>query len=256
VKRPRFKSALAIVLGTAIVAAVSGCDAKENADLANGREIFKAQCGTCHALKEAGTTANIGPDLDSAFAASRAAGMDQDTIEGVVTAQIAEPRETDEDNPTYMPPKIVEGQEADDVAAYVASVAGVPGIEPPVAPGGPGGQVFANNGCTACHTLGVSQSVGNVGPNLDDELPGQSPEMIRQSIVDPNAEIVPGFAAGIMPQTYGDTIPADELDTLVNYLSTCAGIGTSADGGDTEQQFEDDGSCAGAAAPSGGGKKK
>ena len=251
-KRPRLKSALAVVLGTVAVAAISGCDAKENADLANGRELFKSDCGVCHALKEAGTTATIGPDLDAAFAASRASGMDQDTIEGVVQDQIAEPRETDEDDPTYMPAKIVEGQDAEDVAAYVASVAGVPGIEPPVAPGGPGGQIFANNGCTACHTLGTSQSVGNVGPNLDDELPGQTPDEILDSIVDPNANIVPGFSANIMPATYGDSITPEDLDILVNYLSTCAGIGTSGDDGDEEQQFEEDGSCTGAAADGGG----
>lgn len=237
-KRPRPKLALAIALGSMIVAAVSGCDAKENADVANGRELFKSDCGTCHALKEAGTTATTGPDLDAAFAASRAVGMDQDTIEGVVTAQIAEPRATDPSDPTYMPAKIVEGQDADDVAAYVASVAGVPGIEPPEAPGGPGGQVFANNGCTACHTLATSGSVANVGPDLDKELPGQSLKEVHESIVDPDAVITPGFSAGIMPTSFGNSIPAADLDKLVNYLSTCAGIGGS-------PKFENDGSCAG-----------
>lgn len=238
-KRSRIKLALAIVLGTVAVAAVSGCDANENADLANGRELFKSDCGTCHALKEAGTTATTGPDLDAAFAASRAAGMDSDTVEGVVTAQIAEPRETEPSEPTYMPAGIVEGQDADDVAAYVASVAGVPGIEPPEAPGGPGGQVFANNGCTACHTLATSQSVANVGPDLDKELPGQSTEEIHESIVDPDAKITSGFNAGIMPTTFGTSIPAPDLDKLVNYLTTCAGVSGT-------PKFEADGSCAGA----------
>ncbi len=236
---PRLKSALAIVLGTIVVAAVSGCDANENADLANGRELFKSDCGTCHALKEAGTTATTGPDLDAAFAASRAVGMDNDTFEGIVAAQIAEPRETDPSDPTYMPPGIVEGQDADDVAAYVASVAGVPGIEPPEAPGGPGGQVFANNGCAACHTMATSQSVGNVGPDFDKELPGQTPEEIHKSIVDPDADITQGFSAGIMPTTYGTSIPAPDLEKLVNYLATCAGVSG-------QPKFEADGSCAGA----------
>lgn len=251
-RRPRLKPAIAILLGTVIVAAVSGCDAKENADLANGRLLFKSDCGTCHALKEAGTTATIGPDLDASFAASRAAGMDQDTIEGVVTDQIAEPRVTDPSDPTYMPPKILEGQDADDVAAYVASVAGVPGIESAEAPGGPGGQVFANNGCGACHTLAASASVGTVGPNLDEELPGQSATTIEESIVDPAKEITSGFSAGVMPDTYGDSIPAADLEKLVNYLTTCAGIGGSS-GEIDPSQFAEDGSCSGS---SGGGNKK
>ena len=249
--RPRIKAGLVALVGTAAIALLSGCDAKENADLANGRELFNAGCARCHALKEAGATAQIGPDLDAAFAAARASGQDQDTIEGVVSAQIAEPRATDETNPTYMPADIFEGQEAEDVSAYVGNVAGVPGIAPPVAPGGPGGQIFATNGCAACHTLGVAQSAGNVGPNLDNDLPGQSPDMIRQSIVDPEAMIVEGFGAGIMPATYGDSIPPEDLDTLVNFLATCAGVGTSANG--DEPAYQDDGSCPGGGSASGGG---
>ncbi len=245
------------MLGTALIALLSGCDARENADTEKGRDLFISSCGTCHALKAANTTSTIGPDLDSAFAAARAAGMDQDTIEGVVSAQIGEPRVTDEQDPTYMPPDILEGQEAEDVAAYVAAVAGVPGIEAPLAPGGPGGQVFDTAGCAACHTLGVSESTGNVGPNLDNDLPGQSADMIRQSIVDPNAEIVDGFQAGIMPEDYEQSIPPEDLDKLVNYLFTCAGIGTSAEdgAGSEDQQFEDDGSCVGATNSGGGGSQ-
>jgi ubiquinol-cytochrome c reductase cytochrome c subunit len=254
VNRSRLKSILAIVLGTAIIAVISGCDAKENADTEKGRDLFIANCGTCHALKEAGSTSTVGPDLDASFAAARAAGMDQDTFEGVVSAQIEQPRfNTDEQDPTYMPAKILEGQEAEDVAAYVASVAGVPGIEPLLAAGGPGGQIFANNGCGACHTLGVSESTGNVGPNLDEELPGQSPDMIRESIIAPGVEIVDGFD-NVMPENYEDSIPPADLDKLVNYLATCAGIGSSADGGSEEQEFEEDGSCAGVS-PAGGGSK-
>jgi cytochrome c oxidase subunit 2 len=226
------------LLGTALLAAFSGCDAKENADVAQGRELFISNCGTCHALKEAATTAAVGPNLDAAFAGARDAGMDNDTIEGVVTAQIAEPRETDPDNPSYMPPKLLEGQEADDVAAYVASVAGVPGIQAPTAPGGPGGQIFADNGCGACHTLAAAQSNGNVGPNLDDEIAGDPPSFIQESIVDPSAEIAPGFSDGIMPQNYESSIDPKDLQTLVNFLSTCAGAKV-----DANTKYASDGSC-------------
>ncbi|MBA2523978.1 MAG: c-type cytochrome [Solirubrobacterales bacterium] len=209
--------------------ALSGCDLNENADLENGRALFVTSCGTCHTLKEAATSATIGPNLDSAFAAARDSGMDQDTIEGVVTAQIENPRPTDPSDPSYMPAAILEGTEADDVATYVASVAGVPGIEAPTAPGGPGGQIFADNGCGACHTLAAAQSAGNVGPNLDNELPGQSEDMIRQSIVDPSAVIVQGFNDGIMPANYEQSIDTKDLDLLVKFLASSAGKGSSAD---------------------------
>ena len=85
------------------------------------------------ALAGAGTNGAVGPNLDNAFAAARESGMDQDTIEGVVTNQISNPRPASpEDTEVYMPAELVTGEDADAVAAYVASVVGVPGIEPPV----------------------------------------------------------------------------------------------------------------------------
>ena len=222
-KRLRVKTAGLLTLGIALVAMASGCDLNENADVANGRQLFIEKCGGCHYLKEAGTTGTAGPDLDAAFAASRDAGMDEDTIEGVVLDQIQHPRETDPDDPSYMPPDLVTGSDAEDVATYVASVAGVPGIEPPQVPGGPGGQVFANNGCGACHALAIAGTSGATGPNLDDELPGQSKAQIEESIVDPNAEIVQGFQAGVMHETYGQTLTSKELKDLVDFLHENAG---------------------------------
>jgi mono/diheme cytochrome c family protein len=149
--------------------------------------------------------------------------MDQDTIEGVVLDQIEHPRETDPSSPDYMPPMLVEGQDAKDVATYVGEVAGVPGIEPPTAPGGPGGQVFANNGCGSCHTFAAAQSAGTVGPDLDEGLQGQSVKEIEQSIVDPNAKITQGFQPNIMPENYEQTIDPKDLKLLVDFLYENAG---------------------------------
>lgn len=213
---------LTVAAGAAIVAIASGCDLQENAEVDNGREMFVEACGSCHILQEAATTGNLGPDLDAAFADARASGMDQDTIEGVVEAQIANPRQPSgpdpESDPTYMPADLVTGEDARDVAAYVASVAGVPGIMPPQAPGGPGGQVFANNGCGSCHIFGPAQSQGQVGPNLDEVLEGQSAAQIEESIVDPDAQISGGFQAGVMPGTYGQDISPEDLELLVEFL--------------------------------------
>ena len=205
------------------VIALGGCDLQEDADLERGRDLFIAKCGTCHVLAEAATTADIGPNLDSAFAAARAEGMDQDTVEGVVKHQIAFPRPASPDQADiYMPDDLVTGNDAEDVSAYVASVAGIPGIEPPQAPGGPGGQVFADNGCGACHTLQAAGSSGTVGPDLDETLPGQSAKMIEESIIDPAAEIVSGFG-DVMPGTYEGTISPEDLELLVEFLRNCSG---------------------------------
>jgi len=214
-----------VAAGLALVAAVvfAGCDLQEDADLERGRQLFIAKCGTCHTLAEAATTAEIGPDLDAAFAAARAEGNDADTIEGVVQSQIENPRPAEPDDAnTYMPAELVTGQDAENVAAYVGSVAGIPGIKPPTAPGGPGGQVFAQNGCASCHTLEAAGAAGTVGPDLDQNLPGQSAQQIEESIVDPEADIVSGFQPGVMPSVYGSQIAPDDLQLLVEFLMTCA----------------------------------
>jgi len=251
---PRIKVLGLIVLSAGMIAALSGCDASENADLANGRLLFTQQCGTCHQLKEAGGGNDLGPDLDAAFAAARAAGEDQDTIEGVVAAQIEHPREVDPADPTYMPADLVEGQDVEDVSAYVASVAGVPGIEAPQVPGGPGGQIFASSGCSACHTLSAVESAGNVGPNLDEELPGQSIEQIQTSIVDPGAEIVSGFP-DVMPKDYEQSLEPADLKTLVQFLADSAGQGAPpSSGGSPSSTNGGGGGGTGGSGSSGGSK--
>jgi len=63
VNRPRIKVAGLVALGVAMVAVGSGCDLQENADTANGRQLFIEKCGTCHYLKEAGTSGQTGPVL-------------------------------------------------------------------------------------------------------------------------------------------------------------------------------------------------
>jgi mono/diheme cytochrome c family protein len=222
----RPKQLLALCGVVLAAAGAAGCDAQEDADRENGRNLFIEKCGTCHTLAEAATTAEIGPDLDAAFAAARDAGMDPDTIEGVTQSQIANPREVDPElTDQYMPANLVEGQDAEDVSAYVASVAGVPGIGPPEAPGGPGGQVFANNGCGACHVLAAAESGGTVGPDLDETLPGQDPKEIEESITDPEARPTQGFPSGVMPQDYEAQIPPEDMKLLVEFLVESAGKG-------------------------------
>ena len=220
---PSISIRLLAPLATAALAAAvaTGCGTSE-ADTAKGRSLFIQQCGQCHVLAQAATTGVVGPDLDRAFAAARAAGQDSDTIKGVVSAQIAYPRpgpQNAPDNPTVsMPPDLVTGQDAEDVAAYVGQVAGVPGSAPPKVPGGPGAQVFAKNGCAGCHALAAANAGGVTGPSLDEVIPGQTVAQVSQSIIDPNTKITKGFPSNVMPENYDDDIPADQLKQLVDYL--------------------------------------
>ena len=75
----------------------------------------------------------------------------------MVEAQVEFPRPSNDDPAVSMPADVVEGQDLEDVAAYVGKCAGVPGAAPPKVPGGPGAQVFANNGCGGCHTLAAAE---------------------------------------------------------------------------------------------------
>lgn len=222
--------ALLVTLAAALLAA-SGCGTS-TADEERGRVLFVQKCGVCHAMAQAGTTAQIGPDLDHAFAAARAAGENGDTFEGIVASQIEYPRPSTDNPAASMPADIVTGQDVQDVAAYVAMYAGVPGAAPPTVAGGPGAQVFAGNGCGGCHTLAEAQAGGTVGPDLDEVLPGQTAAMIEKSIADPNAAIAKGFPANVMPADYEQKLTPKELEDLVQYLlDSTAGGGSKSKAG-------------------------
>jgi mono/diheme cytochrome c family protein len=127
----------------AAVALAAGCGAggvaAENPDLEAGQQSFVTSCGACHTLADAGTAGIIGPDLDDAFRGARQQGFQDSTFEGVVQTWIEQPQPP-------MLPDIVTGADAENVAAYVASVAGtspdsevrppVPFVTRPPVPGG------------------------------------------------------------------------------------------------------------------------
>jgi mono/diheme cytochrome c family protein len=218
---------LALAALAAVAVTASGCGTS-TADVDHGRVLFVENCGTCHELAEAGSAGQVGPNLDFAFASAREAGEGGETIEGVVKAQVESPRPSNGVNNVSMPAKIVEGQDLDDVAAYVGKWAGVPGAAPERVPGGPGAQVFANNGCGSCHTLAAAKSGGTTGPNLDEVLKGQSIPMIEESVVDPNAKIATGYPPNVMPETFDESLTPEEVTQLAEYLSRETGGGGKA----------------------------
>jgi cytochrome c553 len=77
-------------------------------DPAAGKEVFLANCGTCHTLADAGTTGNVGPNLD-----------DSQPPEELVVDRVT-------NGQGQMPPfsGSLSEQQIADVAAYVSSVAG------------------------------------------------------------------------------------------------------------------------------------
>jgi mono/diheme cytochrome c family protein len=80
--------------------------ADEPVDLDKGRQLFQTNCRVCHALADAKAAGTFGPDLD----------LLQPDAERV--------REQIDEGGGGMPQDIIEGEDADLVAQYVAEVAG------------------------------------------------------------------------------------------------------------------------------------
>jgi cytochrome c oxidase subunit 2 len=90
--------------------------------------------------------------------------------------------------------------------------------------GNSGAAVFTAQGCGSCHTFTPAASTGKIGPDLD-KLPVYARQagkpldaFVRESIVNPDAYIQPGFPKGVMPKTFA-SLPKAQLDALVTYLT-------------------------------------
>jgi mono/diheme cytochrome c family protein len=118
----RRRGGIAVVaVAPVLLLALAGCGGAvkgDTADVVHGKQTFVERCGACHTLARAGTRGTVGPNLDTAFSQSRRDGLRSSTIRGVVKEQILYPNLKG-----AMPAKLVDGQRAVDVAAYVARVA-------------------------------------------------------------------------------------------------------------------------------------
>ena len=97
------------------------------ADPNAGKQIFSQHCGGCHTLADAGTVANVGPNLDDAFRAARTeegGDFQESTIFDVTLDQM---RLAAPPMPRFdTGPQKLSQEELENIAAYVASVAGLP----------------------------------------------------------------------------------------------------------------------------------
>ena len=209
-------------LGLAACGDTVGYTDASSGDKIHGKELFKQGCGSCHTLADAGTTGAIGPNLDYAFLQSRKDGLGEDTILQVVRGQIAYPVTTPSTGAPGMPANIYEGQDAEDVASYVASVAGLDAEGNPINPANPpkptppgggtdGKAIFASAGCSGCHTLAAAGASGTVGPNLDDAKPSKALAIDR---------ITNG--RGGMPSFKGQLSEA-QIEAVAEFVSSNAG---------------------------------
>jgi cbb3-type cytochrome c oxidase subunit III len=215
------------LLGVALLltAFLAGCGTgglAEGGSTSAGQQLFTERCGQCHTLRAAGTQGMIGPNLDDAFAQSREDGIPDSTLENVVRDQIQYPVPP-QISPLVppMPENLVEGEDADSVAAYVASVAANPQAPvaappPPPPPAGGGGgaadgkAIFSSN-CASCHTLQAAGASGTIGPNLDDAKPDEALVVDRVT-----------NGKGVMPSFKGKLTDA-QIQAVAKFVSDSAG---------------------------------
>jgi putative heme-binding domain-containing protein len=145
-------------------------------DLAKGQRIFQSQCAHCHGPRgEGGRGANLArPRLRHAADDPALFKIIDDGIEG-----------------TEMPGAGMTTLETWQVVAFVKSLGRV--SQPQAINGNParGAQVYAANGCAGCHT--VHGRGGAIGPDLTDVGARRSPQHLRASIIQPEAELTDGF---------------------------------------------------------------
>jgi cbb3-type cytochrome c oxidase subunit III len=210
-----------------LAALAAGCGSEARLDEgegspSRGRELFingaggKTPCSACHTLADAGTRGTIGPNLDDAYRVLRTEhGFDESTIRDVVRGQIAYPTENpptlEDGKPARgMPANLVTGQDADDVAAYVASVAGLPPTGGAAQPGDgeatDGKAIFTQN-CGSCHVLSDAGTSGTIGPSLDGTT--LSVREITQQVRN---------GGGGMPAFEGQ-LSAEQIDAVATYVA-------------------------------------
>ena len=199
--------------------------------LGDGQELFVTNCSMCHGLEGQGN-GNVLRIMESRYGYEAKVPADLTAIQASLADETLLDYVTNgivlENQVTVMPAfeKLLSPYEIDLILGHVRT------LEPIIAADAP---LFIQKGCGACHAIeGVPGAVGNVGPALNNiatvaatRVPGQSAEdYIRESILDPNAFVVPDCPTGpcgiptLMPLDVSGTMEEDEYEQLVQYLLT------------------------------------
>ena len=196
-----------LIIASALLLAGCGTGGKATGagDQTNGQKLFQSKCGGCHVLAAAGTRGTVGPNLDDAFKADYDQGFKESTVRNVVLLQIRQPAPP-------MPANLVKGEDAQDVAAYVAAAAGKGGASGGNASDlGTDGKKIFNAECSSCHTLQAAGATGQVGPNLDQLKPS---EEVAQRQVENGGGVMPAFKGTLSP---------DQISAVASFVADNAG---------------------------------
>ncbi|GAB4579435.1 MAG: hypothetical protein Fur0022_21730 [Anaerolineales bacterium] len=106
-------------------------------------------------------------------------------------------------------------------------------LRSPLPPGDPvqgerlfSGQVNGQFACSSCHGVFAGQvttcpNIVGLSAQAGARIPGYSAEQyLREAIVLPDAFVVEGYPAGVMPQNFGELMTAQQLADILAYLMT------------------------------------
>jgi putative heme-binding domain-containing protein len=142
------------------------------ADIAIGRSIYNGRCGHCHGL---GGEGGRGAVLSAGR--FRYGGSDRDLF---ITIRSGVPD-------TEMPGVNIPDMEVWRLVAYVQQLGRQGGSDPITGDAAAGAAVYARAACAQCHTIGGQG--GFLGPDLTEIGDRRAVRHLRQSIVDPGADI-------------------------------------------------------------------
>jgi cbb3-type cytochrome c oxidase subunit III len=206
------------LLGAALLLAGCGTGGVETAsgDQNNGKQLFTQKCGGCHTLAAAGSSGTIGPNLDYAFAQARSEGYKETAILNIVHEQIKYPGQFVAGSKpgqlqSNMPANLARGQDAVDIASFVAANAGKNGFAVAATTTSTDGKTIFKTFCGGCHTLADAGTHGTQGPNLDSLKP---PFDVAKHQVE--------VGGGIMPAFKGKLTDA-QITAVAKYVSSVAG---------------------------------
>jgi len=228
-------SALSGALLAGLVLVAAGCGTGgvgEGGNASTGKKLFltKGKCGSCHTLKDAGSRGTVGPNLDDAFRRPKEEDYRQSTIQNVVLDQIRFPT-----TGSGMPADLLEGQDAEDVAAYVARCAAAEQSDqgdkaacPGIVAGTGGMGLYASLGCQGCHSLDGTPSSGPTFKGLsgstvkltNGKTVKADDQYLTESILDPDKEIVTGYKPGVMSAVIPKgQVSAADAKSLVDFIN-------------------------------------
>jgi cytochrome c2 len=213
----------------ALLLALAGCGTGGRAaggDPTSGKALFVNKCAGCHTLADASSKGTQGPNLDDSFRYVREQHYEDSTIADVVWDQIQFPSPP-------MPANLARGQQARDIAAYVAQCAArkcnVQAPATALAGGGKGGQLYSSLACAGCHSLNGSKSIGPTFKGLfgskvklsNGQTVTADEAYLLQSIEDPDAQIVMGFAKGVMSSAVKPhSVSQADAKALVDFIKS------------------------------------